>query len=327
MCKYFYRILTKVLSQPRRTLRRQLINSLSRQILLRSLLYQKYREIFRPYISQSINILTRFTFLYIFTKRPQSRGFDDDLTPRVATTTNRPYHTTPRWSLTTPLADYNEANYEDEDDDDLITTSTVRARQTVPTTTEKQTQPPTTTVASTLPTTTQTTTTEFVEPANHAPTIKTRLPKQPLTAGKPFTLKIPLNIFYDVEDGTNLKLELVDNKEQPLNSNSWIQFDADKREIYGLPLEDSVSKWIFYLRATDSGGKYVIETVDLTVQQHKTHRSDNHEISIAVRLTKKVKSNVDWQIRLIRGKSYNFYLNLKVETFHIVTHQFSEISP
>lgn len=178
------------------------------------------------------------------------------------------------------------------------TTSTTEASTTTTATS-------TSTESSTSTTTPLITTTEIIEidePINTNPIIRTRMPKQPLTAGKPFSLKIPLDIFYDDEDGTNLRLELLDKFNGQLKQSSWIQFDRDTREIYGLPLEDSVSKWVFHLKATDSGDKSVMETLDLVVQQHKTHRSDNHEIHIGVRLLQKFKYNVDWQIRLIRGE-------------------------
>lgn len=67
------------------------------------------------------------------------------------------------------------------------------------------------------------------------------------------------------------------------------------------PLEDAVSKWQFKLRATDSANESVVETVDIAVQQHKAHRSANHEISIGIKLNEKFASNIDWQIQLIRG--------------------------
>lgn len=92
---------------------------------------------------------------------------------------------------------------------------------------------------STTPSTTiiTTTTTEaYVEPEiiNNAPLIKARLVKLAVTAGKPFTHIVPLETFYDVEDGTNLKLELLDKYEKPLEAKSWIQFNAETRSIYGL---------------------------------------------------------------------------------------------
>lgn len=60
------------------------------------------------------------------------------------------------------------------------------------------------------------------------------MPKQPVTAGKPFSLIVPIDTFTDTEDGTNLKLSLTDKNDNQLKPNSWIQFNAENREIYGL---------------------------------------------------------------------------------------------
>ncbi|XP_037036566.1 uncharacterized protein LOC119074510 isoform X2 [Bradysia coprophila] len=157
---------------------------------------------------------------------------------------------------------------------------------------------------STIPTTNRpTTTTEYIEPepVNYPPAIKNRMQKLAVTAGKPFSIIVPIETFFDNEDGTNLKLSLTDKNDNPLKQNSWIQFNAENREIYGLPLEDAVSKWQFLLRASDSSNESVVETVDIAVQQHKAHRTANHDISIGVKLIDKFRSNVDWQIRLIKG--------------------------
>lgn len=84
--------------------------------------------------------------------------------------------------------------------------------------------------------TTTSTTTEFIEPepVNYPPTIRNRLPKLPVTAGRSFSLTIPTETFHDTEDGSNLKLELLDKYDNPLKYNSWIQFNAANREVYGL---------------------------------------------------------------------------------------------
>lgn len=95
---------------------------------------------------------------------------------------------------------------------------------------------PTTSVATTTTAVPTTTTEAYVEPenVNNPPVIKARLVKLAVTAGKPFNHIVPLDTFYDSEDGTNLKLELLDKHEHPLESKSWIQFDVEKRNIYGL---------------------------------------------------------------------------------------------
>lgn len=67
------------------------------------------------------------------------------------------------------------------------------------------------------------------------------------------------------------------------------------------PLENAVSKWQFKLRATDSSNESVIESLDISVQQHKSYRSVNHEIEIKVKLLQRVASDVDWEMRLIKG--------------------------
>lgn len=67
------------------------------------------------------------------------------------------------------------------------------------------------------------------------------------------------------------------------------------------PLEDAVSKWQFKLRATDSANESVIESLDISVQQHKSYRSVNHEIVIGVKLLSEFASNVDWEMKLIKG--------------------------
>jgi dystroglycan 1 len=136
---------------------------------------------------------------------------------------------------------------------------------------------------------------------NQPPSVVKRIKKIQATSGKAFTYKLEEAIFEDDEDGKNLRLELLDKSNQQLPSASWIRFDAKKQEIYGLPLENDVSRHEFKLRATDSGGEYVDENVDVTVQQHKSYRSVNHEIFIQVTLDKQYDSDVDWKIRLIRG--------------------------
>lgn len=62
-----------------------------------------------------------------------------------------------------------------------------------------------------------------------------------------------------------------------------------------------MSKWQFKLRATDSSNESVVESLDISVQQHKSYRSVNHEIEIKVKLLERFTSNVDWEMRLIKA--------------------------
>uniref|UniRef100_A0A1B0CK61 Dystroglycan 1 n=1 Tax=Lutzomyia longipalpis TaxID=7200 RepID=A0A1B0CK61_LUTLO len=169
----------------------------------------------------------------------------------------------PRASATTTEMpdDYDE---EDDDEEIISRTSIYDAVPTVSPTTESS--PTTTTPAPTTTTTTEriVTTTEYIEPepVNSPPMIKNRLPKQALTAGKPFSLHVPLETFYDNEDVYNLQLVLYDKNDHPLKANSWIQFNKETREIYGFA---------------------------------------NHEISIGIRLNEKFSNSVDWQMKVVRA--------------------------
>lgn len=140
-----------------------------------------------------------------------------------------------------------------------------------------------------------------VSEPNNAPTVVKRIKKLQTTSGKAFSHKLEEAIFHDTEDKKVLKLELLDKNGHQLPPTSWIRFNAEKQEIYGLPLERDVSHHEFKLRASDKEGLYVDETVDVTVQQHKSFRSANHEIYIQVTLDKEYESSVDWEIRLIQG--------------------------
>ncbi|XP_041448027.1 dystroglycan isoform X3 [Drosophila obscura] len=145
--------------------------------------------------------------------------------------------------------------------------------------------------------------TDYVEPQpeNSVPIIKTRLQKLAVTSGKAFTMIVPEDTFWDAEDQGNLRLELTDKDGHELKSNSWLQFNADKRELYGLPLDDTVSRWQYRLSATDSGNATVTETVEISVQQHRAVRTINHEISVVVKINGKSGHNIDWQLKLINA--------------------------
>lgn len=61
-----------------------------------------------------------------------------------------------------------------------------------------------------------------------------RLQKLAVTSGKAFSFIVPEETFFDAEDQTNLRLELTDKDGHELKPTSWLQFNADKRELYGM---------------------------------------------------------------------------------------------
>ncbi|XP_067633096.1 uncharacterized protein Dg isoform X1 [Eurosta solidaginis] len=144
--------------------------------------------------------------------------------------------------------------------------------------------------------------TDYIEPKveNTAPMIRARLQKFAMTSGKAFSYSVPQDTFYDAEDLTNLRLDLTDKDGRELKASSWLQFNPETHVLYGLPLDDSVSKWQYRLSATDSGNDSVTETLEVAVQQHRGVRTVNHEISITVKINEKNINNIDWQLKLMR---------------------------
>lgn len=98
------------------------------------------------------------------------------------------------------------------------------------------------TTASQAPTTGSTTTERttstiiVTEPVslNQSPMIRNRLQKLAITAGKWFTMTIPMDLFHDPEDGRDIRIVVLDDRGNELKSTSWLQFNPAKREIYGL---------------------------------------------------------------------------------------------
>lgn len=148
-----------------------------------------------------------------------------------------------------------------------------------------------------------TSSTDYAEPRieNTPPLILTRLPKINVTAGKYFSTIVPENVFFDNEDATNLRLEFHDKDGHEMTHNSWVQFNSETREIYGLPVFETPSTYFYYLTATDSGNETVTETVEIKVMQHRFVRTFNHEINVTVKVNDNSIPYVDWQIKLIKG--------------------------
>ncbi|XP_050352767.1 dystroglycan 1 isoform X4 [Nymphalis io] len=212
------------------------------------------------------------------------------------------------------------------------TTSTSTTTETTSTSTTTSTTPTPTTIVSiptTIPTTTPTpeittqevtkqeiiTSTErsstvigrttetvpFPMPVNQPPTLKHHMKKLAITAGKAFRYIIPADLFTDPEEGSNLTFTMYEAENVPLSKNSWIQFIPSEREVYGLPLEAHVSRWNFIVEAQDSEGLLARGPLDITVQQHKSGRTINHQFIMQFKLLKQFNNVIDWQIRALEG--------------------------
>ncbi|KAJ8916352.1 hypothetical protein NQ315_005049 [Exocentrus adspersus] len=194
-----------------------------------------------------------------------------------------------------------------------ISTTTTTTTE-MPTTQEETTTVKMTTVRqiSTTPRTTTTIreSTEGIEHhENFQPFIENRLKQQYVIAGKIFRFVIPHNTFKDFEDEYNLTYELLDSNNKTVTNNTWLNFNPARREIYGLPLREDVSKWVFWVKAYDREGGFEKEKLIIQVQQHKLDLAVNHEFSLQIRIEKhqEFPHYVDWSLRVLRalGKIYN----------------------
>lgn len=55
------------------------------------------------------------------------------------------------------------------------------------------------------------------------------------------------------------------------------------------------------MEAQDSDGLVARGPLDITVQQHKSSRTINHQFIIQFKLNKPFNNNIDWQIRALEG--------------------------
>nr|XP_008195448.1 PREDICTED: dystroglycan [Tribolium castaneum]XP_008195449.1 PREDICTED: dystroglycan [Tribolium castaneum]XP_974516.2 PREDICTED: dystroglycan [Tribolium castaneum] len=195
----------------------------------------------------------------------------------------------------------------------VATTDFSTTTATITTTTEEEELPttPSTTTRHvvTSPRTTEMTESVELEEKNFPPYIENRLKQMSVIAGKIFRFVVPKNTFNDFEDGHNLTLEFLNSRGEPLSKDSWCHFNPHRREIYGLPLEEDVSKWEYVLKATDREGASITDVFTIQVQQHKLQRVVNHEISLFMRIEKQQEFPhfVDWCLKTLRalGKIYN----------------------
>ncbi|KAL1502279.1 hypothetical protein ABEB36_007445 [Hypothenemus hampei] len=160
------------------------------------------------------------------------------------------------------------------------------------------------------------------EVKNTKPYIENRLQFKSVTAGKVFRFEIPFNTFRDTEDGYNLTLQVLDSNEQPITRNSWLQFNPARRELYGLPLAEDVSNWVYMIRAIDHKGAYEQDQLTIQVQQHRLERVVNHEFLLTLRIEKPQEyiHYVDWSLKILRALGRIYGTNMSEITVRHINH-------
>ena len=73
--------------------------------------------------------------------------------------------------------------------------------------------------------------------------------------------------------------------------------------MFGSPLEEDISKWVYTIRATDSEGTSVSDLLEILVQHHKARRAVNHEFSLYIQIDKKweFQHSIDWPLKTLRA--------------------------
>lgn len=101
-------------------------------------------------------------------------------------------------------------------------------------------------------------------------------------SGQALEYIVPQNTFYDIEDGYDLRLDLLTQGLAQLQPISWVLVDSAKRKIYGLPMEAMIKNHKFVLQATDSDNQKVRDSFNLDVKADTNQY--NHEFTIVLNI-------------------------------------------
>ncbi|XP_041837289.1 dystroglycan [Melanotaenia boesemani] len=108
-----------------------------------------------------------------------------------------------------------------------------------------------------------------LDPNNKAPILSNAVDKVNAFVGTYFEVKIPSDTFFDKEDGTTdkLRLTLRQKHNEVVGEGSWIQFNTTSQLLYGLPDLQHVGKHEYFLQATDKGGLFAIDAIEVCVNR------------------------------------------------------------
>lgn len=107
------------------------------------------------------------------------------------------------------------------------------------------------------------------DPYNMKPVLKNPIDQVNALVGTYFEVKIPLDTFFDMEDGTTdkLRLTLRQNHNEVVGEGSWIQFNTTSQLLYGLPDVQHVGKHEYFMQATDKGGLNAVDAFEVRVNR------------------------------------------------------------
>ncbi|KAK1799508.1 hypothetical protein P4O66_000392 [Electrophorus voltai] len=126
--------------------------------------------------------------------------------------------------------------------------------------------------------------------------------------GTYFEVKIPSDTFFDKEDGTTDKLRLtLRKKNDPVGEDSWIQFNSTSQLLYGLPDWPHEGKHEYFMQATDKGGLYTTDALEVCVSRFGNNVKP--PVLFAARFQgepRSVTNDIHKKILLIKKLAYSF---------------------
>lgn len=145
------------------------------------------------------------------------------------------------------------------------------------------------------------------DPYNERPILKNPIDQVNALVGTYFEVKIPLDTFYDKEDGPTdkLRLTLRQNHNEVVGESSWIQFNTTNQLLYGLPDSQHVGKHEYFMQATDKGGLNAIDAFEVRVNRWPTN--DKTPVIFTARLDgepRSVTNDIHKKILLVKKLAY-----------------------
>lgn len=140
--------------------------------------------------------------------------------------------------------------------------------------------------------------------------------------GEYFRHQVPEDTFYDEEDGTTHRMRLVLKtiEHQPLSPTSWLQFDENNQEFYGVPLSKDIGKGEYKLVCTDSQGLSAPDGLIVLVKDRPKTESQMLEFILKIDMEYDMLSNsAQRKVRLIIALAKLFD---DPDTSNVVIHSF-----
>ncbi|XP_019736245.1 dystroglycan 1 [Hippocampus comes] len=141
------------------------------------------------------------------------------------------------------------------------------------------------------------------DPYNEKPVLRNPIDQVNALVGTYFEVKIPLDTFFDKEDGTTdkLRLSLRKNVNEVVGEGSWIQFNSTSQLLYGLPDVNHAGKHEYFVQATDKGGLNAIDAIEVRVDRWPAN--DKSPVVFTARLEgepRRVTNDIHKKILLVR---------------------------